>query len=308
MTGPETRTLEVPGAVLRYDVHGDRSGSAPVLLMIGSPMGAEGFGTLAAHFPDRTVVTYDPRGVGRSRRTDGAPESTPDEHADDLHRLIAALDAGPVDVFASSGGAVNALVLVARHPEQVLTLVAHEPPVTQVLPDRDEALAASRHLHDTYQRSGLGPAMAMFIQLVGHQGPVPADFADQPAPDPAAFGLPTEDDGSRGDPLVGQNIVSCTHHEHDFAALRSASTRVVLAAGAASEGQLAHRAAVAVAQRLGTEAILFPGDHGGFLGGEYGMAGEPDAFAAALREVLGVAGDRVPASSWTTGRAAQRVR
>src|SRR3954466_2433500 len=194
MPAAQTHTLDVPGAVLTYDV---RPGDGSVLLMVGSPMGAAGFGTLASHFPDRTVVTYDPRGVERSRRTDGATESTPEEHTDDLSRLITALDAGPVEVFGSSGAAVNALVLVARHPEQVRTLVAHEPPAIAALPDRETALAASRHVHDAYQRSGLGAGMAEFIRLAGHRGPVPADWTDQPTPDPAAFGLPTEDDGSR---------------------------------------------------------------------------------------------------------------
>ena len=294
MTEPLTHTLDVPGAVLQYDVRRSEASTAPVLMLIGSPMGAAGFGTLAGHFPDRTVVTYDPRGVDRSRRTDDAAESTPDEHADDLHRLVAALDAGPVDLFASSGGAVNALALVARRPEQVRTLVAHEPPAAQVLPDREEALAACADIHQTYLRSGLGPAMAKFIALVGHKGPVPADFADQPAPDPAGFGLPTEDDGSRNDPLVGQNIVSCTHYTHDFDALRAASTRIVLAVGAESTGELANRAAVATAERLGTTPVTFPSDHGGFLGGEYGMTGDPDGFAATLREVL-TNGDGRPA-------------
>jgi pimeloyl-ACP methyl ester carboxylesterase len=281
-----THTLDVPGAVLTYDVRSDPSSTAPVLLLIGSPMGASGFGTLAGHFADRTVVTYDPRGVERSRRTDEAPESTPEEHADDLHRLIAALGAGPVDLFASSGGAVNALALVARHPEQVRILVAHEPPAAQVLPDRDAALAASRDVHETYLRSGLGPAMAKFIALVSHKGPIPAGFADGPGPDPAVFGLPAEDDGTRDDALLGQNMVSCTHYRPDFDALRGAATRIVLAAGTDSEGTLANRGAVAVAERLGTSPVMFPSGHAGFLGGEYGQTGEPDAFAAKLGEVL----------------------
>jgi len=286
MTEPTTHKLDVTGAALTYDVRRGDASEAPVLLLIGSPMGAAGFGTLAGHFTDRTVVTYDPRGVERSERTDGATESTPDEHADDLHRLISTLDAGPVDIFASSGGAVNALALVARHPEQVRTLVAHEPPTAQVLPDREAALAASRDVHETYQRSGLGPAMAKFIAIVSHKGPIPADFADQPAPDPAMFGLPTEDDGSRNDALVGQNIVSCTHYTPYFDALGAASTRIVMAAGVESDGELAHRGAVAVAERLGTKPVTFPSNHGGFLGGEYGQVGDPDAFAATLREVL----------------------
>ncbi|NEK56797.1 alpha/beta hydrolase [Geodermatophilus sabuli] len=281
----QTQTLEVPGAVLTYDVRPGPSGS-PVLVMIGSPMGAAGFTTLSASFTDRTVVTYDPRGVERSRRTDGAGVSTPEEHADDLHRLIAVLDAGPVDLFASSGGAVNALVLVARHPGDVRTLVAHEPPAAAALPDREEALAASRHVHDVYQQRGTGAGMAEFIRLVSHRGPVPADWAEQPAADPAAFGLPTEDDGSRDDVMLGQNLVSCSHHEHDFAALGSTSTRIVIGVGAGSDGELAHRGGEAVAARIGVRTVEFPGDHGGFLGGEYGQTGEPEAFAAALRRVL----------------------
>jgi pimeloyl-ACP methyl ester carboxylesterase len=286
MTEPKTHTLDVPGAVLHYDVRSNETSTEPVLLIVGSPMGASGFTTLAGHFTDRTVVTYDPRGADRSKRTDGATQTTPDEHADDLHRLIDVLDAGPVDIFASSGGAVNALALVARHPEQVRTLVAHEPPASQELPDREAALAVCTDIRQTYQRSGFGPAMAKFIALVSYQGPLPADYADQPAPDPVAFGLPAEDDGSRDDALVGQNIVTCNQYRHDFGALRAAPTRIVIGVGAESGQTLAARTAVAVAERLGTAPVTFPGDHGGFLGGEYGSMGVPDAFAATLRNVL----------------------
>ena len=180
-----TKTLEVPGVVLTYDIRTNESSTEPVLFMIGSPMGAGGFGTLAGHFADRTVVTYDPRGVERSVKADPASESTPDQHADDLHRIIEALGAGPVDVFASSGGAVNALALVAAHPEDVRTLVAHEPPAAQVLPDREPALAAVMDIYQTYQSSGFGPGMAKFIAIVSYPGPISADYVDQPAPDPA---------------------------------------------------------------------------------------------------------------------------
>jgi len=286
MTGPKTYTLDVPGAMLTYDVRRNGTSTAPVLLMFASPMGASGFEMLAGLFADRTIVTYDPRGVERSPKADDMTESTPDEHADDLHRLISALGADPVDIFASSGGAVNALALVAKHPEQVRTLVAHEPPAAQVLPDRELALAASVDIHETYKRRGFGPGMAKFIAIVSYSGPIPADYADRPAPDPAMFGLPTEDDGSRNDPLLGQNIISITHYQLDFDALRAASTRIVLAAGATSLGELANRAAVVVAERLGTKPVTFPGDHAGFVGGEPGQTGESDAFAATLREVL----------------------
>jgi pimeloyl-ACP methyl ester carboxylesterase len=249
-------------------------------------MAAAGFATLARHFTDRTVVTYDPRGSERSRRTDGATRNTVEEHADDLHRLISAIDAGPVDLFATSGGAVNALALVAGHPEQVGTLIAHEPPLVALLPDRDRALAATRDVYETYQRSGLGAGMAKFIALTSHKGEIPADWLDRPAPDPAAFGLPTEDDGSRDDPLLGQAMGSTPLYEPDFDALRAASTRIVMAAGSESDGEMANRGAFAVAERLGTAVVTFPSHHGGFLGGEYGWTGEPVAFAAKLREAL----------------------
>jgi pimeloyl-ACP methyl ester carboxylesterase len=280
MTEPKTHTLDAPGAVLHYDVRSNDSSAEPVLLLIGSPMGADGFVTLAGHFTDRTVVTYDPRGAGRSKRTDGALRSTTEEHADDLHRLILALDAGAVDVFGSSGGAVNGLALVAKHPEQVRTLVAHEPPSAPVLPDSEQVLAACEDIHETYLRSGFGPAMAKFIALVTYEGPLPAGFADQPGPNPANFGLPTKDDGSRDDPLVGLNMPSTPGYQHDFGALRAASTRIVIGVGAESGRALAGRAAVAVAERLGTAPVTFPGGHDGFL------SGDTDAFATTLRKVL----------------------
>ncbi|GII64295.1 hydrolase [Sphaerisporangium krabiense] len=287
MTDPQSHTLEVPGCVLHYDVREAAAASAdPVLLMIGSPMDASGFTALAGRFPDRTVVTYDPRGIGRSRRTDGADESSPELHADDLRLLIDALGGGPVDIFASSGGAVNALALVARHPEQVRTLVAHEPPAAQTLPDRERVLAAMADIRETYDRDGFGPAMVKFIAVTGLRGEFPADLADRPVPSPAEFGLPTQDDGSRDDPLFRQNLLTCASHEHDFDALRAASTRVVVGVGAESEGELAYRAGVAVAGRLGTKPVIFPSHHSGFVDVMFGKKGDPDAFAATLRQAL----------------------
>ncbi|THV30883.1 alpha/beta fold hydrolase [Glycomyces paridis] len=285
MTEPQTRTIEAPGAVLHYDVR-EGGDAGPTLLVVGSPMAAAGFATLAGHFADRRVVTYDPRGSERSPRTDGAEETTPEEHADDLHRVIAAIGSEPVDVFASSGGAVNALALVAKHPGQVRVLVAHEPPAPQELDDREAVLAVCRDIRETYLKSGFGPAMAKFIALVSYDGPVPADYLEAPAPDPAAFGLPSEDDGSRDDPLLGQNMVTCNAYRQDWDAIRAAATRVVIAVGEDSGQTMAARAARADAEALGGEAVVLPGDHGGFLGGEYGQTGKPDEFAAALRALL----------------------
>ena len=281
MTAPKTQTLDLPDATLTYDVREAGSESrTPVLLMIGSPLDASGFTTLAAHFPDRTVVTYDPRGVGRSPRANGATAATPDEHAVDLHRLISKLGDAPVDIFASSGGAVNALALVTRHRAGVRTLVAHEPPLATVLPDREEVLAVTDDIHDTYERAGLGPAMAEFIAATSFRGPIPPGFRAH-APNPRYLGLPTEDDGSRDHPLLGPHMGYVARYEPDFESLRGACTRIVVAGGAESEGRFPFRAAMAVAERLGTEPVIFPSHHVGF-----GPQGDPDAFAATLHRVL----------------------
>jgi pimeloyl-ACP methyl ester carboxylesterase len=285
MSEPVTHVLDVPGAVLRFDVRPSGAAGA-TLVMIGSPMGAAGFTTLASHFADHTVVTYDPRGVERSERADAGLEVTPEVHAADVRAVIDAVGGAPVDVFASSGGAVNALALVAAHPDLVRTLVAHEPPAVSLLPDAKEALAACRAVHDTYQRFGSGAGMAHFISLVSLSGPVPADFAVQPPPDPATFGMSSADDGRRDDLMLGSNILTVTHYRPDVDRLRAAPTRIVVGIGADSNGELACRGGLAVADLLGVAPTVFPGGHGGFLGGEYGQTGEPGAFAARLREVL----------------------
>ncbi|MFI8368505.1 alpha/beta fold hydrolase [Streptomyces sp. NPDC085466] len=289
MTEPTTRTLETTGATLRYDVRPGTGADPRPLLLIGSPMDATGFTSLASRFTDRTVVTYDPRGAGRSETAADTPlEIRPEDHADDLARLIEDLAAGPVDVFANSGGAVNALALVARRPELVHTLVAHEPPVAGLVPDGAEALAACADVHATYQRDGWGAGMAKFIALTSHQGPVPADWAGLPVPPPETFGLPAEDDGRRDDPLLGRNMRGCTSYVPDTEALAAAAgtTRIVVAAGEESRQELAARAAAALADRLGTPLAVFPSHHGGFLGGEFGQHGAPEEFAKALRAVL----------------------
>ena len=284
----ETRTLETPDVDLVYEVRSPASeaeGRLP-LLMIGHPMDARGFDSLAPFFEDRTVITCDPRGVGRSVRKDGREERSPVLHSADLRALLSALGAGPVDVFASSGGAVNALALVQEHPELVRTLVAHEPPLLTVLPDADRALAAERAVTDAYQSGGFGPGMAQFIRLSSWQGEFTDVYAAQPAPDPALFGLPTEDDGVRDDPLLSGSASGITAFRPDLRALTAASTRVVIAAGVESRATVTGRAAEALAEALGQPLVEFPSHHGGFLGGEFGYAGQPEAFAARLHEVL----------------------
>jgi pimeloyl-ACP methyl ester carboxylesterase len=285
---PTTHTLQTAGADIAYDVHGPlpTADGRPPLFMIGQPMDASGFGALASNFRDRTVITYDPRGLGRSTRSDGRVDNSPTVQAEDVHAVIEVLGAGPVEVFASSGGAVTALALVAAHPDDVVTLVAHEPPLIPVLPDAAAAERARAGFRDAYEAKGSGAGMAAFIAMSSWRGEFTDEYFAQPAADPAVFGMPTEDDGSRDDPLLSDRSWAVSSYEPDVDALAAAPTRVVIAVGEESEGVFTGRASVATAALLGQEATVFPSHHGGFLGGEYGYAGQPEAFARKLREVL----------------------
>lgn len=286
----DTRTthhLDRGDAVIAYDVRpADGPDDRPPLLMIGQPMTAEGFGTLAGLLPERTVVTYDPRGLGRSTRSDGLVTNEPVTHVADLHALVTELDRGPVEVFASSGGAVDALAWVAAHPDDVALAVCHEPPILTGLPDADRALAAEAATQAVYRERGWGHGMAAFVAMTMWQGEFTDEFLATPPPGAAAFGMPADDDGSRGDPLLSGVSNAVTAHVLDPAAVTAAPTRVVVAAGVESRGTITWRTSEAVAAALGVALTEFPSHHGGFLGGEFGQAGQPEAFAQRLREVL----------------------
>jgi pimeloyl-ACP methyl ester carboxylesterase len=280
--------LKTDGAEIAYDVRGPvpTADGRPPLLMIGQPMDASGFATLASLFADRTVVTYDPRGLGRSTRSDGRVDHSPTVQADDVHALIESLGAGPVDMFASSGGAVTALALVAAYPDDVATLVAHEPPLIPVLPDAEAAERARAGFRDAYEAGGFGAGMAAFIAMTSWRGEFTDDYFAQPPADPAAFGMPPGDDGSRDDPLLSDLSWAVSGYRPDVDALTAAPTRIVIAVGEESEGTFTGRTSVAMADLLGQQATVFPSHHGGFLGGEHGYAGQPEAFAAKLHAVL----------------------
>ncbi len=219
MTG--TYTVETRGAAIVYDVHDPSSGAEghPPLLMIGQPMAAAGFATLASLMPERTVVTYDPRGIGRSVRADGRTDNDPTVQAEDVHAVIEALAAGPVEMFASSGGAVTALALVTAHPHDLRTLVAHEPPLVTVLPDAAAAERARVGFRAAYEAGGRGYGMAAFIAMTSWRGEFTDAYFAQAAADPAAFGMPAEDDGTRDDPLLSDRSEPITSYRPDVEAL-----------------------------------------------------------------------------------------
>ena len=290
MTEPTTHTLDVPGAVLTYDVRARRDHRAPLLLMIGSPMGAGGFGTLAGplHRPHRRHL----RPARRRAQREGRPGQPVDARA--ARRRPAS------DHRGRSAPARSTCSRAAAAPS---TRSRSSRRIPERRPDARRARAAARRrscptararwpsaeaIHETYQQQRLRRRHgAVHRRRRATEGRSTADFVGQPAPDPAMFGLPTEDDGNRTDPLLGQNIITCTHYEPDFDALRAASTRIVArrrrrVGGPAGAPRRVRRRRAARHRA----PCIFPSDHGGFLGGEYGQAGDPDAFAAKLREVL----------------------
>ncbi|MCE4025458.1 alpha/beta hydrolase [Microbacterium sp. Au-Mic1] len=284
-----TRTVGEGDDVITYDIHGDLATATverPALFLFGAPMDATGFQILASHFDDRPVITYDPRGAGRNPV--GTSDITVQRHAADLHRVIDALRVGPVDAFGSSGGGVNLLALLALNPDDVRVAVVHEPPVADFLPDRDAVLAVTADMKRTFAAEGSGPALAKFIQFVMLDGAVPDGYLDGPAPDPSMFGLPTEDDGSRTDPLF-RNMPATLAYLPEIAALQDLGERLVIAFGVESGETMPARAARSVAAALGIEATAFPSNHGGFTE-QPGYPSDPAGIAARLREVLDARG------------------
>ena len=202
-----------------------------------------------------------------------------------MHAVIEALGAGPVEMFASSGGAVTALALVAAHPDDVSTLVAHEPPLIPVFPNaprRTRSRRRPRRVRGKWSRAG----MAAFITMTSWRGEFTDEYFARPAADPAQFGMPAEDDGSRDDPLLSDRSSAISSYRPDVDALAAAPTRIVIALGEESVNLFTGRSSVAVAELLGQRATVFPSHHGGFLGADSGYAGQPEAFAHKLREVL----------------------
>ena len=183
--------------------------------------------------------------------------------------------------------------------------MAHEPPLIPVLPDAAAAERARAGFRDVYEAKGSGAGMAAFIAMTSWQGEFTDEYFAQPAPDPAAFGMPADDDGSRDDPLLSHRSWAFSSYEPDAPTLTAAPTRIVVAVGEESAGTFTARAAEALAALLGQQATVFPSHHGGFLGGEFGYAGQPEAFARRLREVLDDAGANAgsPAPSRASSRA-----
>ncbi len=268
-TDRRTGSLAVPGARLYYEIRG----SGPLLALHAAPMDAASFAPaadlLAEHY---TVLTSDPRGISRSEVDDREADVTPDQRADDLARLIERVDAGPAIVFGSSGGAVSALALVERHPDLITTVVAHEPPLAELVEDRAELRAAHDELLTTYLTGDRRAYWSDFLTIANIQLP-DAVFE-------AIAGSPIDESQAADERFAVLHMDNqTTFWQPDLSRLRAAAPRIVIGIGEDSGGQLCDRTSRALAAALGIEPTLFPGDHTGF-------AEEPTAFARRLRAVL----------------------
>jgi pimeloyl-ACP methyl ester carboxylesterase len=274
-------SVKVPGATLYYEVRG----AGPVLVAIpGGPTDAGLFTGLAEQLADRyTVVTYDPRGHSRSI-LDGAPEDVSVElHADDAARLIDALGGGPAYVLGSSGGATIGLALITRHADKVKMLVAHEPPVMEVLPDKARWRGIFADIYDTYRSQGAFPAMGKFGQAAEEGAPEGAPkYSEQqqqqsePSPEQAAM---MQRMTGNFDHFLAHEIRAIGGYVPDIAALKRSRERLAIAGGRSSGEQGAYRAARALADAIGVELTYFEGGHGGF-------GASDEAFAEKLHETL----------------------
>ncbi|MEU4804766.1 alpha/beta hydrolase [Actinosynnema sp. NPDC023587] len=265
-----TGSLRVDDADLHYELRGH----GPLVVLVGAPMDARAFEPLADLLAtDHTVLTTDPRGINRSRVDDRERDSTPELRADDLHRLIRHVDAGPAAVLGSSGGAVSALALVQAHPEVVRTAIAHEPPLNELLEDRAELRVKTDEIIAIHRTGDPVAAFRKFLEVADIV--LPDEVVEQmlggerPAQDVA-------DDEYQHNRMLRPT----TRWLPDLDALRGSPTRVLVGLGEDSTGQLCERTSRALAAALGTGPTPFPGGHIGF-------AEDPVAFEPRLRAVLG---------------------
>ena len=261
-----THQLSVPGAVLHYELRG----SGPLLVLVGSPMGAGEFQQLAdAMADDHTVVTLDPRGYGNSTIDDADQPSTVDLRARDVIAILDGRGADTADVFGSSGGAVTGLALMTRWPQRVRTLIAHEPPLIEMLGDAETHRADTERIIDTFHADGVHAAWRAFMVNAGFEPPEGAGDAPPPS----------DEERRHAARFFDHDLRATTGYRPDIAALSAAPGRIVVGIGADSAPLLTSATSSALADALGVGAQTFPGGHAGFLT-------DPAAFAEVLRTSL----------------------
>ncbi|MFJ4823088.1 alpha/beta fold hydrolase [Streptomyces bacillaris] len=315
-TAPRTGLLTVDGAALHHEVRGE----GPLLVMMpGGSADAGIYDAIAAELADRwTVATFDPRGYSRSPLDGPVTEQLPATHADDIVRLIELLspDGAPAALFGSSSSAVVALDVLARHPGRVSRVVAHEPPVVELLPDPEAGRALFAAVRESFRRDGVAAAMTTMAEGLAPAwgedraaaepesvAPEPAPLAPEPVASEPETTAPARPEAPQGVPPEGPQEVSPAQAEvfrrmhanlpvflehvlcsfsgyaPDLAALKASAARLVVGVGRDSRALLPAVAAEALARRVDARVAEFPGGH-------IGLTEDPRAFVTRLRDVL----------------------
>ncbi|MBW5485945.1 alpha/beta fold hydrolase [Streptomyces bambusae] len=279
--GARAGLLQVPGAELYYEVRG----SGPLLLIAQSGEGDAGRSVdlVDRLAEDHTVVTYDRRGLSRSALPPGRGV-TMEEHADDVHRLLAELTDEPAVMLGLSLGASIGLHLAVRHPGQLSVLVAHEPVTPRLLPagERSRHERELREIQERYRRDGLLPALGEVARVLGID-PAAQDREPGLTPQP---GL--SERAADFDFFLTRDLTAIVEDTFDPAELprpagpagAGAGPRIVPVTGRTTPRTVFdQRCAEELAALLGTQTAEFPGGHNGNLT-------HPAAWATRLREVL----------------------
>ncbi|MFF4360693.1 alpha/beta fold hydrolase [Streptomyces sp. NPDC001604] len=259
------------------DLHHDVRGKGPVLLIVpggaGHPMG---FAPLTDVLAERfTVVTYDPLGLAHGRLGEPVGDQRVEEWSDGARRVLDEVlaEGESAYVFGTSSGGIAVLDLLARHPERLRHVVAHEPPCVGVLPDGIRQQAVFQEVYDTYRAAGLQAAAVRLGAVLAGQ-----------KPEESPSGQPLSREQELGIPMalfLAHVLRQFTSYAPDLPALTASATRLTLGAGTDSRGQLLHRTARFLAEHSGNGSrfVEFPGGH-------VGVAEHPLAFADLLAETL----------------------
>ncbi|MCF7552570.1 alpha/beta fold hydrolase [Pseudonocardia sp. WMMC193] len=262
--------VAVDGVELHCEIVGAGS---PLLVIQGGVSDAGGTAGFVEHLARKyTVITYDRRGLSRSPAPiPPRPGEILEQHADDAAALLARLEVGPCRVVGASIGAVIGLHLLVRSPNAVSGLLAHEPPLPNLVrdPEREAGL-------DQVQAKA---AEGEHLAAVGIMGKLTE-------PDPE-----TEPGVRPARPLnLTENLAY--FFAHDFTAVRSGTLdpsevaaaargrRVCLTGGVRSRGRWEYRCASALAALTGAQLLELPGGHNG-------LASHPQCSAALVDELVG---------------------
>jgi pimeloyl-ACP methyl ester carboxylesterase len=256
--------IEVPGATLFCKV----KGTGPVVLIVqGGAADADGSDALAAHLEsDFTVVSYDRRGLSRSVLQLGAPPLDISRHSEDASMVLTQVTSEPAFVFGVSIGALIALDLATTHPNQIRLLVAHEPPLKQLLPPDEftKALYEQEEVEIAYREEGVRAAMMKFLELSG------VDFGDREIDAPTPELSPNMTGNLEF--FLAHDAPAVRRYQIGVSLLEGVKSKIIPATGETSSANWPNRCAVRLAEILSADLVRFPGGHNAYGSRPRGVA------------------------------------